>query len=76
MADDAVLIDDAMRRDLETIDPLEPAHRAAEQVSNSQLAAVPVISEGGRLLGAVTIDAAVARIAPPAWAAQAPRVFS
>ena len=76
VADDLARIEDVMHRDLETIDPLEPARRAAERVTNSHLAAVPVVSGDGRLLGAVTIDAAVAQIAPQAWAAQAPRVFS
>jgi magnesium transporter len=76
LADDTARIEDVMRRDLETIDPLEPARRAAERVTNSHLAAVPVVDRDGRLLGVVTIDAAVAQVAPQAWAAQAPRVFS
>jgi hypothetical protein len=37
---------------------------------------VPVVGEDGRLLGAVTVDAAMAQLAPPSWVAQAPRVFS
>jgi magnesium transporter len=69
-------IEDLMRRDLETIDPLEPAQSAAEKVTNSHLAAIAVVGKDGRLLGAITIDAAVAVIAPRAWATQAPKVFS
>jgi Mg/Co/Ni transporter MgtE len=35
-----------------------------------------VVNEHGQLLGAVTVDAAVAQVAPRAWRSQAPRVFS
>jgi Mg/Co/Ni transporter MgtE len=45
-------------------------------VAEQHLAALPVTSRDGRLLGAITIDAAMAEIAPAAWRDQAPRVFS
>ena len=37
--------------------------------------AAPVGDEG-QVLGAIMVDAAIAQIAPQAWGAQAPRVFS
>jgi Mg/Co/Ni transporter MgtE len=54
----------------------EPANAAAQRVTDSHLAALPVVGDEGRLLGAITVDAAIAQIAPEAWSAQAPRVFS
>jgi Mg/Co/Ni transporter MgtE len=50
--------------------------QAARQVAEQGLAALPVVARDGRLLGAITIDAALAQIAPPAWRGQAARVFS
>jgi CBS domain-containing protein len=76
VADDETLIGSLMRSDVTSIDALEPAHKAARQVADRQLAALPVTSRDGRLLGAVTIDMALALIVPASWRDQAPRVFS
>ena len=46
--------------ELSTLDPLEPAIEAARRVADQDLAAMPVVARDGRLLGAVTIDAAIA----------------
>ena len=59
-----------------TLDPLEPANAASYRVLNGHMAALPVVGRDGRLLGIVTVDAAVMRVAPPAWSAQAPKIFS
>lgn len=59
-----------------TLDPLAPAQEGAQRVTDSHLAALPVVGTDGRLLGAVTVDAAVAEVAPEAWGSQAPRIFS
>jgi CBS domain-containing protein len=76
VADDDARLADLMRPPVVTIDPLEPAERAALRVIDSHLAALPVVAADGRLLGAVTVDAAVAQVAPRSWGSQAPRVFS
>lgn len=65
-----------MRKDLMTLDPLASAASTAYQLLSSHLAALPVIAKDGRLLGIMTIDAAVALAAPNSWRAQAPKVFS
>ena len=59
-----------------TVGPLAAAAEAAYQVIENHLAALPVVGQEGRLLGAVTVDAAVASVAPPNWRSIAPRVFS
>lgn len=59
-----------------TLHPFDPANEASYRVLNSNLAAMPVVGNRGQLLGVVTVDAAVAQVAPPSWSAQAPRIFS
>ena len=76
VADDDTRIGSLMRREVTSIDALEPARTAARQLVDRQLAALPVTSRDGRLLGAVTIDAALAQLAPATWRDEAPRVFS
>ncbi|HEX8097992.1 MAG TPA: CBS domain-containing protein [Pyrinomonadaceae bacterium] len=56
--------------------PLDDATDAAYRVINSHLAAMPVVDQGRKLVGVVTVDAAVALVAPSDWRGQAPRVFS
>ena len=58
------------------LQPLEPADESAHRVLDSPLAALPVVGDDKRLLGVVTVDAAVAQVAPRSWSAQAPRIFS
>lgn len=56
--------------------PLDDAKNASFRVIDSHLAAMPVVDNEGKLLGALTIDAAVSTVAPAAWRDIAPRVFS
>jgi Mg/Co/Ni transporter MgtE len=58
------------------LNPLDDARLASFRIIDSHLAAMPVIHTDGKLLGAVTIDAAVSTVAPRGWQNQAPRVFS
>ena len=74
--DDQSLLTDVMRRDVVAVDPLESGVAAARRVVDEHLAALPVVSRDGRLLGAITVDAAVAMLAPATLRNQVPRVFS
>jgi magnesium transporter len=76
IAGDEQLVASLMHRRLSTIDALAPAGEAARRVAEQHLAALPVTSRDGHLLGAITVDAAMAQIAPASWRDQAPRVFS
>lgn len=69
-------VDEVMARDLVSAEPLEPAGHAAQRLVDLHLIALPVVDRGGRLLGAITVDAAVAQIAPQRWRNLAPRVFA
>jgi magnesium transporter len=75
-AKDEERVETLMNPYIATLDPLEPARAGSYRVINAQMAALPVIGSRGRLLGIVTVDAAVMRVAPATWSAQAPRVFS
>lgn len=69
-------ISDIMDKYVSFLYPLDDARMASFRIIDSHLAAMPVIESDGRLLGAVTIDAAVSTVAPRGWQNQAPRVFS
>jgi magnesium transporter len=75
-AEDDQTIEEIMNPYLITLSPLDSPQEAADQLLNSQLAALPVVGNEGQLLGTVTIDAAVSQVAPRSWRSQAPRVFS
>ncbi len=70
------VIGELMNRDLLKLAPLEAARPAAFRMLESGLAALPVVGGDGRLLGALTVDAAMRLVAPRSWRAQVPRVFS
>jgi len=76
IADEERCVREVMQRYLVTSQPLEPAHTAAYRLIDSGLAALPVVGDDGQVLGALTVDAAVAQVAPARWRTQAPRVFT
>ncbi len=76
VAEEESLLQDIMNRYQMTLHPLEPAVDAAHRVIDSELPALPVVARDGRLLGAVTVDAALTLVAPQSWRSQAPRLFS
>jgi magnesium transporter len=69
-------LEEIMATHVVTLDPLQSAQDAARQVVDEHQAALPVVARDGRLLGAVTFDAALAQVAPLAWRDHAPRIFS
>jgi magnesium transporter len=75
-ADDDQRLEELMDAYVSTLDPLAPAREAAYRVIESHMAALPVIGDERRLLGLVTVDAAVAQVAPRSWNTLAPRIFS
>ncbi len=75
-AKDEESLEEIMNSYTSTLDPLEPADVGSYRVLNGHMAALPVVGREGQLLGIVTVDAAVMRVAPPTWSAQAPKVFS
>ena len=76
IAEETRKVEDLMNPYVVSLQPLGAAREAAYQVITSGLAALPVIGSEARLIGAVTVDAAVALAAPATWGSQAPRIFS
>ena len=76
LADGGQKLEEMMNPYVMTLHALEPAQDAAYKVLRSDLAALPVVGHEGQLLGAVTIDVAVAQVAPANWRAQSPRIFA
>jgi magnesium transporter len=76
MTDDSDKVADVMQRDLTTLDPLLPASAAARRVGDLHLAALPVVSQDGQVLGVVTADAALLQLSPPSMSGAEPRIFS
>ncbi|HEV8711918.1 MAG TPA: CBS domain-containing protein, partial [Candidatus Binatia bacterium] len=76
IAEEGRRVEEIMNSYLIILHPFESARAGAYRVINSHLAALPVVGQEGRLLGVVTVDAAVTQVAPQSWSAQAPRIFS
>jgi CBS domain-containing protein len=76
VSDELEPVANIMQRAVLTIDPLEPASSAARRVCDLHLAALPVVGRDRRLLGAVTVDTALAQVAPASWREQSIRIFS
>jgi magnesium transporter len=76
VAKDDQRLEDIMNPYLEALAPLDSPRQAAYRLIKSQLAALPVVAADNRLLGVVTVDAAVSLVAPESWRAQAPKIFS
>jgi CBS domain-containing protein len=75
-AESASPIREAMNPYLAALTPLSPAAPACQEVIDNRVQALPVVGEDGRLLGALTADAALAHIGPPGWRSRTRYVFS
>jgi Mg/Co/Ni transporter MgtE len=75
-AKDEQRLEEIMNPYTSTLDPLESADAGSYRVLKGHMAALPVTGKEGRLLGIVTVDAAVMQVAPQSWRAQAPKIFS
>jgi magnesium transporter len=76
ISDPEITIREIMDPHIVALGPHESAYDASYRLINSHLTALPVVGDKGEVLGVVTVDAAVATIAPTTWSDQAPRVFS
>jgi magnesium transporter len=69
-------LDEVMNRSMVTVSPDESARQAAYHLADNQLNALPVVGEDRRLLGAITVDSAVAQIAPETIRQDIPSVYA
>jgi len=75
-ANDEEKLRDIMDPYTATLSPFEPARDAAYKLIGSQVAAMPVTDTDGRLVGAVTIDAAIGQTVSAGSGLRALKVFS
>jgi magnesium transporter len=76
IADPEASLRDAMNPYLTVLAPLGPLAAACQEVIDNRVQALPVVGDDGRILGALTADAALAHIAPASWRTRTRHVFS
>lgn len=75
-ADDEVRLTDIMDPYIAALEPFGSARDAAYRIVGGQLAAMPVVEESGKLIGAMTVNAAIAQLLPASSSLRTLRVFS
>lgn len=73
---DATELADIMDPYIASLEPFAPAHDAAYRIVAGQLAAMPVVEGDGKLIGAMTINAAIDQLVPESSSLRTLRVFS
>jgi magnesium transporter len=76
LADPATPVTEVMDGDLPTVHPEDRAEDAARVLAEYNLLAVPVLDKGGRMLGIVTVDDALAVLLPEIWQRRGARPFA
>jgi magnesium transporter len=74
--DDEKILDEAMDPYIQALNPFDDAENAAYRIVSGQLAAMAVISTQGTLIGAMTVEAAIAQLVPATSSLQGLRIFS
>jgi CBS domain-containing protein len=73
--DEGSTLEQVMDPYVDSFDPFQPATAAAYRILDSGLPAMPVVDEG-RLVGAMTVDAAIAQLVPATSELNTLRIFS
>ena len=75
-ADETTSLEELMDPYVQTLSPYDDAKNAAYRIVGSQLPAMAVVNTTGRLLGAMTIEAALPRLLPPTSSIQRVKIYS
>ncbi|HYJ92399.1 MAG TPA: CBS domain-containing protein [Pyrinomonadaceae bacterium] len=75
-ADNDRTLEDLMDPYLQTLSPYDNAGDAAYRIVGSQLLAMPVVNTNGRLIGAMTVEAAITRLLPPTSGVRRLKIYS
>jgi magnesium transporter len=75
-ADGAQTLEELMDPYMQTLGAFQNSVEAAYRIVSGQLPAMPVIDASGRLIGAMTVEAAIARLVPATSGLQNLRVFA
>ncbi len=75
-SDTSVTLDQIMDPYLQSLDPFADANDAAYRIVSSQLPAMPVVNKNAKLIGAMTVEAAISRLVSNTSSLHRLRVFS
>jgi CBS domain-containing protein len=75
LSDPDAQLETAMRQNFQFARPDESAEDVAQQISEFNLLALPVVDEAGEILGIVTVDDAMEVLIPKNWQQRLPRLF-
>ena len=75
-ADDSKTLENVMDPYVQTLGPFDNANDAAYRMVSGQLPAMAVIDKNGSVIGAMTVEAAIARLLPATSGIQRLKVFS
>jgi Mg/Co/Ni transporter MgtE len=75
LADPSAPLEEVMRTDIQQANPDEPAQEVAHRMAEYNLLALPVLDEGGDILGIITVDDAMEILLPKDWRQRLPRLL-
>ena len=75
LSDPSALVEDVMRADFQFAAPDDDAETAAQQISEYNLLALPVVDELGEIVGIITVDDAMEILIPDSWQKRLPRLL-
>jgi CBS domain-containing protein len=75
LAEPEAPLSNVMRHEFQTAHPDDAARDVAEKIAEYNLLALPVLDEGGEILGIITVDDAMEMLLPKGWRQRLPRLF-
>ena len=75
LGDPAMPLEEIMRTEIQKGEPDEPAKEVAQRIAEYNLLALPVVDDGGDILGIITVDDAMEILLPKDWRQHLPRIF-
>jgi magnesium transporter len=75
LSDQSAPLEQVMRREVQFAHPDDAAADVAQKIAEYNLLALPVLDDGGDILGIVTFDDAIEILLPKDWRQRLPRLF-
>src|SRR5436190_1813581 len=75
LADPASPLAEVMRTEFQSADADDTASEVAQKIAEYNLLALPVVDEGGDILGIITVDDAMEILLPKDWRQRLPKLF-
>src|SRR4029434_5352147 len=75
LADPSISLEQMMRTEIQVAHVDDEAEEVAQKIAEYNLLALPVVDEGGEILGIVTVDDAIEILLPRDWRHRLPRLL-